>query len=41
MAAATTFSALGCTVFVGVHEAPDLRPARDLAERVLCDVDEV
>jgi len=41
MAAATTFSALGCTVFVGVHEAPDLRPARALAERVLRDVDEV
>ncbi|NYD43279.1 FAD:protein FMN transferase [Nocardioides panaciterrulae] len=41
MAAATTFSALGCHVHVGVHDAADLGPARRLAEEVLRDVDEV
>ncbi len=41
MATATTFSALGCSVHVGVHVGADLRPARRLAEDVLRDVDEV
>jgi thiamine biosynthesis lipoprotein len=41
VAAATTFTALGCSVFVGVHTGADLPAARTVAERVLRDVDEV
>ncbi|MDR1999875.1 MAG: FAD:protein FMN transferase [Frankiaceae bacterium] len=36
-----TFPALGCTVFVSVLDPRDLPLARDLAERVLADIDQV